>query len=207
MKRKMICALVVLSVLLASMSTITSTRAADYSKVGVKQGDWAEYAVSSTGHTWNKARLDITGVSGARANLSLTIYYPNGTIAGTETGYANVTSGNVPYWMIAPNLNKDDLIYPASSNKINDTAQMIVAGATRTVNRLVWSSYGNLAWEWDRTTGLTIRFYISDGGWDNYTMTATNMWLPDWVLPVVIGGAVGAVALIAVAVVIIRRRR
>jgi hypothetical protein len=218
MNKKSICALALLSVLLVYCSVLAPSIAADYTKVGVKQGDTASYVVERTDFP-----SDLTGtayvinVTGALVGLNLTFYNPGGSINSTLETVGNVTSGDgfpLPIWfLVAPNLAEGDKIYDIDhAPTFNDTVSMNIAGYSRTANLLnLTDDPSNYLRTWlDQATGLFLQlmWHTTTVSY-NITLTATSVFgggiSPTTLLLIV--GAAAAVIVVAVATLMLRRRR
>jgi hypothetical protein len=163
--------------LLLVSTTCSVSRAADYTKVGVKQGTQATYSVSyiqQIGNSSDEDTLTVTvyieNVTAPFVALNETAYWSNGTFYQTAVTTINVASGeSAPHYLfnvylLAANLTKSDPIQlRPTAPTINDTTQMTVAGHQRTVNLLnytyiqTWSEYQHFGYRWmrwDKPTGL-----------------------------------------------------
>jgi hypothetical protein len=206
--------LALLFVLLVLTATTSSAVAADYTKIGVKIGDKATYALSETGSTDNTTTMLVWGILGTQVYLNFTDYTPSGTVdvkypAIVADVYAGGGSGSVGYMrLIASNLTANDELYLGSAGYwINDTTSMIISGINRTVNHFKILGGDVEVW-WDKATGLMVKlnFWRHITGWYNLTMISTTAWSApaqppslfgnSWVL-VAIGEGVLIVALIA----------
>ena len=84
--------------------------------VGVKQGDWIEYNVETTGNppeehnvTW--ARMEIIRVQGDEVDVNVTTQARNGTISSLVM-MLNLSKGVIGAWWIIPaNLGPGDTFY------------------------------------------------------------------------------------------------
>ena len=156
------------------------------SSVGVKKGDWIEYAVNITGGTpppklaIDSYRIEILDVEGATFQANFTVRYVNGTVDSSVWNY-NFTEGQVGGWtIIPPNLGVGDIFYDCSEPAnvtIEGEEQQTVAGATRTITHA--SDSIRLVKEWDKFTGV---YTYSKEQPKNLTLitqiVATNMWSP-----------------------------
>jgi hypothetical protein len=218
MNKKSMYALALLSVLLVYCSVLTPSVAADYTKVGVKQGDTAAYSYEATeyppGMTGTAHILNVTGVL---VGLNLTIYNPGGSINSTLETVGNITSGSgfpIPMWfLVAPNLTKDDKIYGLDYvPTFNDTVSMNIAGYSRTANLLnITMDSSNYVRVWlDQATGLFLQLRLRATTTSyNITLTSTSVFgggiSPTTLLLIV--GAAAAVIVVAAAALMLRRRR
>jgi hypothetical protein len=101
-----------------------------------------------------------------------------------------------------------DPVYLGSVWTINETIQMVAAGALRVINH---GDFGSYNFYWDQVTGLVTQSF-SYG--TNYTLLSTTAWAPDTVPSlfnmttiVLIEGVVIIVLVIALIVLASRRRR
>jgi hypothetical protein len=188
MKRKSICGIAVLSMLLAFTSTFVPATAANYKDIGVSTGVSVIYQYNSTAspsiHTLG---VYYQSVVGTNATMIGTTYYGDGTIYGsfTKSGnislYTNIFDQNLRPYVIAANLNVGDNVTIGSpvTFKINSSSTMLVAGAQRTVLNLNYNQLGSRTdFYYDQSTGLTVKANIYEGGsnWENVTLISTNAW-------------------------------
>lgn len=152
--------------------------------VGVKKGDWTEYAISMTGPpldllrnlTWY--RTEILEVDGASLQVNKTSLSVNGTFSSSIWNF-ELTEGQVYGWVIIPaNLSTGDKFFDAAKSAnitIQGEEQKTLLGASRTVTHA--SDPGMVYKEWDKTTGVYI---YSIENTPNFTVIfnaiATNMW-------------------------------
>ena len=155
--------------------------------VGVKKGDWIEYAVTSTGtldesHKIPAARMEVVDVQGYNITVNIVSTYANGTEVSTDSTLNLDTGVLIDNFIIPANLTTG---MSFNSNMGNMGKMMIGAsrqgsycGATRTV---VTATYGGNTYIWDQATGVSVEGN-SEGtlNGEPYTMhslaTATNMW-------------------------------
>jgi len=213
MREASVSALAVLGILLILSVASATPQAPDY-KVGVKVGDIAIYRLSHELAPWNKSRTLVHGILGPVVTFNLTVYNPDGSVASHTQYTINVATGiGTGFFLIAGNLTTGDLIYPIGTMVINETIQMMVAGALRTVNHANY--YGGLLNAyWDQVTGLMTEFRYHPGYWQNYTLLSTTAWAPDTVPSLLnmttialIEGVVIIMLVIALIVLASRRRR
>jgi len=169
--------LAVLLVLLALLGNCTSASAADYTKVGVKLGNTADYKTSTDWGTYNRTQLLVYGIVGTIIYLNLTDYYPNGTIANKHQVIGDLVIGNdfIYAYLLAANLTVGDPIYVGASMIINETITMTFAGTPRTVNHLRLPD-GLFEAYWDKATGLMTKLNLWFLGWLNMTIVSTDAW-------------------------------
>lgn len=152
--------------------------------VGVKEGDWIEYNVVTTGnpaegHNIVYARMEVLEIQGTDFQANVTQEAINGTISSLIRTF-NLGEGNVQGWVIIPaNLGVGDVFYDAYIGRnvtIEGEEPKLFAGAIRT------TTYANLPERykrWDKATGV---FVETIDTLETYTIhataTATNMWAP-----------------------------
>jgi hypothetical protein len=171
------------SSLLASSFTVTPSRAADYTKIGVKVGDWAYYSMSGNGTLAGYVNVTITNIDRSNVTTSASMYATNGTLMDTYIFWSNISSGEFgvdstkglitstpSFWyLIVADLTKGDPIYLNSPYCLNDTGTMITCGKARVYTHLnaTFSVYYN-----ETMLGIPIGFYIdqpTDIRWDRAT--------------------------------------
>ncbi len=186
--------------------------------IGVKQGDWIEYNVVTTGtpqegHDVTWARMHILNVQGTEITVNVTTRSSNGTME-VDIMTLNPGKGEVGVWfIIPPNLAAGEAFYDASTGKnvtIEGAAERVFAGATRTVTH---ATTPERIKTWDKTTGV---FVESIDVRPEYTLNATanktNLWSPEVVriderVFYAVMGAVVAVIVVAVFVVVTRWKK
>jgi hypothetical protein len=215
MKRSTVFALAILTATLVFSASINSVSSADYSKIGVKNGDTGIYSMSGgpEGATLTgTARTIFFNITGTLVWMNLTITFSNGTTMPTITSAGYVDTGEseggfLPLFifLLAANLTAGDCMVnntEATGWNINETIPMIVAGVNRTVNHC---SFMGGAWDlyFDKATGISVKanVQVDDAPvtWMNWTMTSTSLWsggLPVTTI-VLIGVGVGAVIVVA----------
>jgi len=175
--------------------------------VGVKSGDWIEYAVSSTGspmqgHDVTWARMEILNVDGTNISVTITSRFSD-TSTDTTQYILNLQTGHlIDDFIIPANLNVGDTFLDENLGKVTITQkeQREYAGALRTV---VSASVGNNTYVWDQATGVSVEGDSKGSDWTIHTIvSATNMWQPtpqmDWTS---IGLTIVVVLLIALVLV------
>jgi hypothetical protein len=151
--------------------------------VGVKKGDWIEYAATYTGsptqgHDINWARMEVIKVQGTNITVSITSRFPNGS---TEifNSTLNLKTGQLI----------DDFIIPANLNAvytfldqnlgnvtISRSEQHTYAGATRTV---LYAFASQNTYIWDQATGVSVEGTSKQPDYTMHTIVEeTNMWQP-----------------------------
>jgi hypothetical protein len=177
LRKTLVGALAVLTILLVLSATINTAPAADYTKVGVKLGYTATYKSSFTLSAANKTYFLVWGVVGTLVYLNITTYLPNGTVDTSGQDLIDVYIGGLTStYLIAGGLSANDGIYHGSVGGgywINDTSTMAVAGISRAVNHLRTHDGLYEVW-WDKETGLMVKCNVWLLGWYNNTMTSTT---------------------------------
>jgi hypothetical protein len=185
--------------------------------VGVKQGDWIEYNVTTTGNppeehnvTW--ARMEILHVQSQEVDVNVTTRARNGTVTSLLMTL-NIEKGIIGAWWIIPaNLNPGDVFYDAFLGQnitIKSQEEKAFADATRTVTNATVPTRTKL---WDKSTGA---FMVSMDELPDYTINvvaySTNMWsaqvlrLDPTILYAII--LVAVVAVVAVILLFVARRK
>ncbi|MCW4019496.1 MAG: hypothetical protein NWF00_12605 [Candidatus Bathyarchaeota archaeon] len=188
----------VLAVTVGAVSAVVS--------VGVKEGDWIEYKVTTTGsppadHDVQWARMEVTGVQGTAFDVEVTTQFSNGSFLH-EVLTLNLEKGQIgDSFFIPANLDKGDVFFDANVGTITiiNVEQKTYANAERTV---VSASTPQTTFFWDRETGAMMEAYSTYPEY-NFAITTvvdkTNMWQPQ------ISGleAVGLYALTIAAVAVV----
>jgi hypothetical protein len=155
---------------------------ADYS-VGVKSGDWIEYAVSYTGsptqgHDVTWARMQINSVSGSAISISITSRFSDGSSEVTNSTLNLQTGHLIDGFIIPADLNVGDS-FPDENNgnlTITNSKTQVYAAASRTV---LSASAGNNSYVWDQATGVSVEGTSQTAAYSIHTVAqATNMWTP-----------------------------
>lgn len=164
-KKEFIFSLILLSLTMISAVTLT-TSATDYTKVGVKAGDTAEY-VFSTPTSSGELNIHVLQIDGTNVTVNMQETYSNGTekpyelVTGNLAGFFNLL---FPY-LVSANLSQGDSAIPNDTlYTISKTLTMNLNGINRTINYLnVTFPLGGLLGTsglqayWDRATGLAIK--------------------------------------------------
>lgn len=187
--------------------------------IGVKEGDWLEYHVTTTGNppvehnvTW--ARMEILHVQGSEIRVNVTTQARNGTVSSLMLTL-NVEKGVIGAWWIIPaNLNPGETFYDSLLNQtitIDGQEQLQYAGATRTITN---ATVPNRIKQWDKATGV---FVLSSDELPDYTINvvaySTNMWSPQiigldpTIFYAIVLVVVAAVAATVVLVIVWRRKK
>jgi hypothetical protein len=182
MRKTRICAFAMLSLLVVSLTALTPSRAADYTKIGVRIGDTATYSFAATGWTVDRFTISVLDVNGTLVKLNATYYNPNGSVNHTMIlGPANVSRGQLGEYLLCANLSAHDPICYVSEHStapaFSETVQMTVAGASRTVNHLNMSTPSIMVdrW-WDKATGLLVKRVHLAPYSINLTLISTSLW-------------------------------
>ena len=149
--------------------------------LGVKDGDWIEYAISYTGNIHEMypewTRLEVTNVQGTEIRANFTVELLDGRTTISRQ-YWDFETGHTNLFVISAGLDIGDHFYHANFGSIPLTENKYVtyADAKRTV---VFSSFENFECYWDKNTGVLVQMIHSE---DNITSTMlaikTNMWQP-----------------------------
>jgi hypothetical protein len=169
--------LAALSLLLIFSATFTSSPAADYTKVGVKQGDLATYSIAMSSGTREKSEtwpvttltVHVENLTAPLVTVNMTLYYSNGSVYLTRVMTEDIAQGwfgPFVWWtpiIVAANLlagDKPDL--SGRGRAISETTQMMVAGYNRTVNFANAAEYSEDTYScwWDKATGLLVKFML-----------------------------------------------
>jgi hypothetical protein len=221
LNKKAIALIVLLAVLSAAVASANAI------SVGVKQGDWIEYSVTSTGtldeaHSINAARMEVIYVLGDEIQVSIVSTYVNGTQVTTNSTLSLDAGDLIDNFIIPANLTTGMEFNSNTGNMgkmmIGGSREGSYCGATRTV---VTTTLNGNTYFWDQATGVSVEGN-SEGTLNGqaYTMhslaTATNMWSSQSsgsssssTVPVTLLYAAVIVVVVAVAVVVVlvlRRR-
>lgn len=207
MFRKLATALIVFVFVLGLASVVF----ADLS-VGVKKGDWIEYAVTYTGsptqgHGINWARMEVTNVQDTNISVSINSRYPNGTTEIFNSTLNLKTGKLIDDFIIPAHLNAGDSFLDQNLGNItiSRAEQHMYAGATRTV---LYASTSQNTYVWDQATGVSVE---ATSVLPDYTMhtivEATNMWQPNQGLDVTVLLLVVVIVVIAIVAVVMAALR
>lgn len=183
MRNRLVSTLAILSLLLVVSAASATPLAPDYTKVGVSVGDMAVYhAVFYDNPDYvNKTTIEFYGIVGTVVTVHWKWYAPSGVevASGVLAGDISDGSGTTMYlFLVTPGLMVNDAIYDGAGFTIQDTAQMTVAGASRTINHMRQFG-GSPELYWDQLTGLTTeRHTYQYGYWINWTLISTTAWQP-----------------------------
>jgi hypothetical protein len=212
--------LLTLSLLLLIVTALPLTVLAQIS-VGVKQNDWAEYNVSSTGepmpdHDAEWARMEIDGVEGARVNVTFSSLLTDGTVVNATENLDFESGRLIDYFVIPAGLEKGESFYSMADGNvtIEDSEARTYAGASRTVisgTTVVSGTGAETLWFWDQATGVLVE---ARSVYPDFTLNTvidkTDLWEPQifGLDPVVFYGLViVAVVVIGIVVVFAVRRK
>jgi hypothetical protein len=134
---------------------LTSPVFADLS-VGVKKGDWIEYAITYTGspsqgHDINWARMEITNVQGTIISVTINSRYSNGSTEIFNSTLNLRTGKLIDDFIVPANLNAGDIFLDRNLGNItiSRVEEHNYAGATRTV---LYASTNQTSYIWDQVT-------------------------------------------------------
>ena len=211
MGKKLVLTIAMLSFLLLASGAMGSV------SVGVKQGDWMEYNVTTTGtpadgHDVTWARMEVLSVQGPEISVNITTKATNGTFtSGVQT--LNLELGQVGIWAIIPaNLGVGEAFFEEEIGNvpIQVEEEKTFAGATRTTT---YASTTERFKRWDKATGVFVEGVDTLA---DYNLTAkvdkTNIWSPSptavdsTLFYVLLAGAAVAVAAIVI-IIVVRRRK
>nr|MDO8097678.1 hypothetical protein [Candidatus Njordarchaeota archaeon] len=211
MKKRQACTLVALLALLILSVIPTSSSAVDYSTVGVKAGDWAEYSITLTTNIplVNKVRVNAQAVQGTVVTLNIVSYHSDGETT-SDTYNCDISTGlNVAYgYLLAPGLERGDPIYSGADITVNETTTRTAAGTARPVNlvkdtRVLPLDVPRYDRYYDKATGILVeQCGETMMGYMDQTLTATSLWFPSDTLLLMLGSGfaitIAAVILISV---------
>lgn len=175
MSRRSLCTVALVSMFLFSFVTLAPASAADYTKVGVKQGDVAEYKEVSDADPYTRIVLRVESIASPIVELNLT-FYIGATLNQSRQYNYNVSTWVDHFLMIAANLTDHDQFYAnPSCQAINFTEDMLFLGVSRTVLHLLYTRGPYLELYWDKATGLLVKAnYMTSPEWINLTLTSTT---------------------------------
>jgi len=155
---------------------------ADFS-VGVKKGDWIEYAVTYTGspsqgHDINWARMEITNVQDTIISVRINSRYPNGSTEIFNSTLNLQTGELIDDFIIPANLNAGDIFLDQNLGNItiSRVEEHNYAGSIRTV---LYASTNETSYVWDQATGVSVEGTSQQPDYSMYTIVeGTNLWQP-----------------------------
>ena len=172
--------------------------------VGVKEGDWIEYSVTSTGnvpaeHDVTGAKIEITGLDEKTIDIQITSKFSDGR-EETLTATLNLETGQIGDSFIIPaNLDTGDTFLEQTEGTItiSGVEEKTYAGAKRTT---VYATTSITEFRWDRSTGFLVE---ATSAYPEFTIITkaenTNMWQTqtfgvDLIVPIVlVATVIGAV--------------
>jgi len=176
MKRKLALNIVCLAVLVGLLFSTVAFAA----EVGVKEGHWIEYRVTSTGElpeghdvTWT--RMDIVDVEGKNVSFTITLKYSDDVLQ-TKNETLNLNDGNIMEGFIIPaNLDVGESFESNEGNiTISEVKEGTYAGASRTI---LFANTSQTEFSWDRSTGVLVETNSLGSTFTIVTnMERTNMW-------------------------------
>jgi hypothetical protein len=200
--RRTLPAIVAVSILL---SCILLACASAQVSVGVHNGDWIEYNVTSTGapnqgHDVQWARMEVTDVQSPNINVTITSQFTDGSNE-TITSTLNLETGHlIDDFIIPSGLKVGDSFPEENYGNVTITGSEVrtFAGASRTV---LTATMGNSSYVWDQETGVSLEGNTTTTDYAIYSVaSATNMWLPT---PTQAGSATSSAIMTVTSVLII----
>jgi hypothetical protein len=169
----MVCLAVVVCLLFSTIAL-----AAD--EVGVKEGHWIEYRVTSTGevpegHDVIWTRMEVVDVEGKNVSFKITLTYSD-NIVQTKNETLNLETDDIMEGFIIPaNLDVGEAFESKEGNiTLNDVKEGTYAGANRNV---VFANTSETEFSWDRSTGVLVE---TNSSWPTFSIVTkverTNMW-------------------------------
>lgn len=149
--------------------------------IGVKNGDWIEYNVTSTGapiqgHDVEWARMEITDVQSLKISVIITSRFTDGS-NDTINSILNIETGHlIDDFIIPANLNVGDTFRDENYGNItiNNSELRIYAGVQRTT---LSTTMGNSTYYWDQTTGVSVEGSTQTNQYTIYSVVSdTNIW-------------------------------
>ena len=180
MNRKLVLLMVCLAVLIGIL--FSAVFSAEIS-VGVKEGDWIEYQVTTTGtvpeeHDVEWAKFEVITVEGKTIYVTITLRYSNGT-EETLSAPLNLETGQIgDAYIIPANLNSGDAFLEQyeCTITISGVEEKTCAGAKRSV---VYATTFHTVRYWDRSTGVLVE---ATSTFPDFTLITkaekTSMWQP-----------------------------
>jgi hypothetical protein len=179
---------------LIALSSLSAIALAAQLNVGIKVGDYTEYAVSFTGTPWmghdaKSARMDIVKVDGLKVDVNFTTVLTDGSVEKATENLDFETGRYIDYFVVSSGLSKGDIFYDSgikANITINNQETRNYAGADRTVISGVvsfkmhdGSGTADTVWYWDQATGIAVE---AQSTYPNFTMHTTlqktNLWIP-----------------------------
>ena len=212
MLRKLVSKLIVLLL----VSGLISAVSADLS-VGVKKGDWIEYAITTTGtpsegHDIDWSRMEVTDIQGSSIMVYITSRFINGSTENFNSTLNLKTGHLIDDFIIPANLNAGDKFQDDRQGNITLTSAELdtYAGAVRTV---LHASTSENSYIWDQATGVSVE---ANSVLPEYTMhtivESTNMWQPTPThrldaTTLLLVAVVLVIAIVAILLLVLRNRK
>jgi hypothetical protein len=187
MLRKLVSALTVLVLVLGLASPVYAELS-----VGVKKGDWIEYAITTTGtpsegHDIDWSRMEVTDIQGTSIIVYITSRFINGSTENFNSTLNLKTGHLIDDFIIPSNLKTGDTFLDEKVGNVTLTSseQHTYAGAMRTV--LSASTSQNTHIVWDQATGVSVEATSQLPEYSMHTIVEdTNMWQPTQELDVTV---------------------
>jgi hypothetical protein len=152
--------------------------------VGVREGDWIEYTVSTSGLVPEEfkvawAKMEIIKITPQEIHADVATISNEG-VKSSLIMIFNLEQGKVGAWFIIPaGLNPGEFFYDKSMGCniiIEGEEELFCAGATRTINN---ASTSERLKRWDKATGIFVECIdVFETYSINATAIKTNMWRP-----------------------------
>ena len=202
MNLKKFCSGILFSIVIVLAATSSPSWAADYTKVGVRVGDFADYTVQISDSNATRMHLYVYGIVETTVYLNITTFDETGNLQSSYTIMGDIRDGFTFLfyrYLITPHLQKDDPIYSGASIIIAETLTMEVAGASRSVNQYRTADSLIECW-WDQATGIIVKLNLWFFGWINITsMISTSLWsggLSETIILVIVGVSIFIIGVI-----------
>ena len=177
MTKKLALNMICLTILFGSLF---STSVFADNDVGVKEGHWIEYRVTSTGdvpqgHDAKWIKIEVGDIEGKNVNFKITLIYSDDVVE-SKNDTLNLETNNVREGFIIPaNLNAGEAFESNEGNiTVNDVKERTYAGANRNV---VFANTSRTQFSWDRSTGVLVESNASAPTYAIITkVERTNMW-------------------------------
>jgi hypothetical protein len=172
-KNKIVFSLLVLSlIMLPTMTSLAS--ATDYTKVGVKVGDTANYSYSNPQGN-GTLQINVQQITGTNVTINIKKINSNGssTPDNIVTGNLSAPTNKILLYLVASNLTQGDSVTPGHQLlTIDKTTTMKIQGINRTVIHVSYAlvisdmDFGGYYFDayWDKSTGLGIKSVITVSG-------------------------------------------
>jgi len=184
--------------------------------VGVKKGDWIEYAITITGtpsegHDIDWSRMEVTDIHGTNIIVYITSRFINGSTENFNSTLNLKTGHLIDDFIIPANLKSGDtfLDEKVGSVIITSSGQHSYAGAMRTVLSASISQETDIVW--DQATGVSVEATSQLPDYSMHTIVEdTNMWQPTQELDMtslLLISVAGIITLIAIALLTLKYRK